>query len=236
MPVDHMQQQEKGHGPSLSPGRCPTHSGLTAVPGPACPRSTRKYYSWSRRGYGGSAVASQHPFPCPIFPDQRRVFFRGSTAAFFFKVPVFPTTMPKHTCSLSKVRSRASAAAAGRVCPVPSLAPERSVVLRPLLCITAELGPSPGQRRTDFWNRTGASAKLAGACCSPQVRDGAPPTREGCVGSAQCPPKVMNDTYQPAEALVEKRKNAGPRAFRAGVTPHRCCFTCTRPGAGRCEN
>lgn len=214
MPVDHMQQQEKGHGPSLSPGRCPTHSGLTAVSGSACPRSTRKYYSWSRRGYGGSAVASQHPFPCPNFPDQRRVFFRGSAAAFFFKVPVFPTTMPKHTCSLSKVRSRASAAAAGRVCPVPSLAPERSVVLRPLLCITAELGPSPGQRRTDFWNRQVRQQSSLVLAAHPRSETAPRLPGRGAWGVRSARPRLGYERHLPAgRGPGGEKKERWPQSF-----------------------
>lgn len=64
------------------------------MPGRACPRSARKHYSWSRRRDGGSALASQHPFPCLNFPDQLRVFFRGSTATFFSKSKFSPRRCP----------------------------------------------------------------------------------------------------------------------------------------------
>lgn len=145
----HMERQEKDDVPNLSPERGPTHPECMAVPPHPVPhRPLSKVASSSSilgaEGGSFSTLASQHPFPCPNFPDQLRLFFRGS-GDFLFQCPSYP-----HGDAQAQARSFKGSLQQNRCWPLPCACPPLSV------------SPSPSPRPVPV---PVASSPLKGVLC-----------------------------------------------------------------------
>lgn len=148
---------------------------------------------------GGSFCtrASQHPFPCPNFPDQLRLFFRGS-GAFLFQRPRYP-----RDDAHAQARSFKGSLQQNRRWPLPCAcpplsvspsrspsrrlqSPERSIVLLPLDVIQSQARAESTEnthRRVEP-HKCISKARWRWLVCTGEVRPAPPSPGRGVVGRA----------------------------------------------------